>query len=108
MCIVLEKRLSGSYGEFWRKVSSRQVAIAEEKASNGEIVVDANGAAKWAISGNYLPDEYVELLQHTSFADKFDPDTTVLARRVQTAEELKRNRECAVVVDVITGQRFKV
>ena len=129
MCNVLEKRLSGAYGAFWQKEAKKQVADMQTKADNGEIIFEINGAVKWVSSGNYLPEECVELLLHTAYADKVDPDITALARKVQTHEQLERYRESrknyvpsdeelyemraafgegTTVVDVITGQRFTV
>lgn len=127
MCNTLEKRLSGAYGSFWKETAEKQVAKMQADAENGEIVFEPNGAVKWAKSGNYLPEECVELLLHTTFADKVDVDVTTLARKVQDAETIAKYREArknyvpddeelyemraafgegTTVVDVITGQRI--
>ena len=79
-----EMELSGKLGDFWKRNAEKEIARMQERADNGEILIDGNGAAYWATNGNYLPSDCVEKLQRTSFF--FDAEATNDAERRQTAE----------------------
>ena len=120
-----EMELSGKLGEYWVRNAQNEIAKMQEKADNGEILLDHNFAAYWEVNGNYLPSDCVEILSHTKFF--FDAEATNKAREKQDAEFFSnywKNRtglseetlfemraafgEGTLVVDVITGQEFKL
>ena len=119
-----EMEWRGDLGEFWKKHAHEE---AERLiAQRDEMIVEDDGAVKWASSGNYLPADCVEKLLFGG-ADWFDADATARKRdaqneaflesyrkaqtgRKRSAEEIAEMRaafgEGAVVVDVLTGERF--
>ena len=119
-----EMEWSGQLGAFWEKHAHEE---AERLiAQRDEMIVEDDGAVKWASSGNYLPADCVEKLLFGG-ADWFDADATARKRdaqneaflesyrkaqtgRKRSAEEIAEMRaafgEGAVVVDVLTGERF--
>lgn len=117
-----EQEWSGMLGEFWMKHAHEEAERMMAKRS--EIEVEADGAAKWISSGNYLPAHVVEILTFAG-ADFFDAEATKAKREAQneasiaaykasrkahkvTAEERYEMQAAfgrgARVVDIITGE----
>ncbi|MBQ6503095.1 MAG: hypothetical protein IJI57_04180 [Flexilinea sp.] len=118
-----EKELSGVLGEYWKRNAEREIADMQERADNGEILLDGNCAAYWASNGHYLPLECVQMLSHCAFF--FDADATIRAEKEQSdrfLEEYRNTRhelsaeeraemraafgEGTEIVDVISGERY--
>ena len=99
----------------------------QKQADDGEIGLDTSRAAYWISSGNYLPEDCVEKLLHTTFS--FDPEATARAREKQVAEDLAEYRRLRkghkpseeelfemraafgkgeTVVDIITGDEYEL
>ena len=90
MTTRFEKELSGMLGEFRKREAERKIADMQEKADNGEILLDGNCATYWEKSGHYLPAECVEILGHCAFF--FDAEATLKAEEEETARFLENYR----------------
>lgn len=117
--------LAGKHGSFWKDNALKEIAKMQKYADSGEICLDPNGGVYWKSSGYYLPDECIEKLGHTTF--KFSAKETKIARKLQGEkfiEEYRKNPHTpsfeeicemraafgkgAVVVDVFSGQQYKL
>lgn len=112
------KEFSGEFGAHWKAEAERQVARLVKAYEDGELVVEGDGAAKWA-RGSYLMSDAVAALTHSGVS--FDPEATERRRAEEagaflasyrpaplTAEERHELRAAfgdEPVVDVLTGQR---
>ena len=85
-----EMNLEGKFSEFWKKNAEQEILKMQERLHNGEIGVDANGAVYWTSVNSYLPEDCVEILQHTGFS--FNAEATAIARKKETAEVIERYR----------------
>jgi hypothetical protein len=112
---------NGEFGAFWQKNAHEEAARLLAQKDN--IEVEADGAAKWKSSGNYLPADVVDKLTFAG-ADFFSAEATAAKRDAQTAEFLNSYRknhkvtaedraemEAAfgkgtTVVDIITGEKI--
>ena len=118
------QEISGMLGEWWQKEAVREVVKKVQEADN-EAVVEEDGAIRWLESGNYVPDDYCEVLEYAGYA--FSREATKKKRDIQTAEFIEQYRknppkltaedicemrnafgEGAVVMDVITGKKVRV
>ena len=79
-----QMKLSGQLGDYWKRNAEEEIARMQDRVDNGEVLIDGNCAAYWKSNGNYLPEDCVEKLLHTSFF--FDADATNAARKKQYAE----------------------
>ena len=119
-----EQEWSGALGEFWRKQAHAEAERLLAQRDN--IEVEADGAAKWISSGNYLPADVVEKLTFAG-ADFFSAEATAAKREAQTAaflDSYRRNYkgpseeekaemraafgEGATVVNIITGEKTRL
>lgn len=119
-----EQEWNGMLGAFWKKQAHEEAERLLAQRDN--IEVEADGAAKWISSGNYLPADVVEKLIFAG-ADFFSAEATAAKREAQTAAFLESYRknykepsaeermemEAAfgkgtTVVNVITGKRTKL
>lgn len=85
------QEISGDLGEYWRKDAERKVQDymlqADERA-----IVEPNGAIRWKWNGNYLMDDYCEVLEYGGY--DFSREATAAARDEQNSkflEEYRRN-----------------
>ena len=117
-----ERELSGELGAFWKKNAEAQIREMQDKADNGMIGMDPDGAVYWTTNGNYLPSDCVEVLKHTDLS--FSPEATQNARNIQTAMALERYShtttdeervemraafgEGTTIVNIITGERIRL
>lgn len=81
-----QKEISGQLGNFWKKNAEDEVAKAV-KSANEDAVVDSDGAIKWKLSGNYIPDDFCEKLEYAGY--DFDRQTTSDKHDIQVAEFIK-------------------
>ena len=118
-----EQEWSGALGEFWRKHAHEEAERLLSQRDN--IEVEADGAAKWISSGNYLPADVVEKLTFAG-ADFFSAEATATKREAQTAtflDSYRRNHRTTAeermemgaafgkgttVVNIITGEKIKL
>lgn len=117
-----EKEISGCLGDWWKKHAEGEAWKAVIKA-NAEATVEPSGAIKWNRSGNYIPDDFCEMLEYAGYT--FSRKATAEAREIQQEEFLRDYRanykglseeELAelrsvhgtgtVIVDVITGTKI--
>lgn len=112
-----EQEISGRLGAFWKSSAEREVEHLMEQAD--KIIVEADGAARWAKSGNYLPKDVAEKLAHGGFG--FSKEATEAKRKAQVDAFLSNYREPEMteelayemraafgdqpVYDIITGRR---
>ena len=115
-----EKELSGAFGTFWKKNAEMEIERFQTMADQGEIILDADGAAKWKINKKYLPCDCAEKLSYTSFS--FNLAATVKKREqmdflptrhwAPTAEEIAEMTTVfgsgTTVVNIINGEQIKV
>ena len=85
-----ELEISGKLGAFWKKNAEKEVKWAVEKAA-ADATVEADGAIRWNINGNYLPDDFCEKLEYAGF--EFSREATRVARDAQDAEFLATYRK---------------
>ena len=123
----LQRELNGSLGVHWRESALKEIARMQEKADNGEILIDENGAASWKSNGRALPGDCCEKLAYTSVT--FSAEATAAKReaendaflesyrkanqnRRRSSEELNEMRAAfgtgTTVVDIITGERIRL
>ena len=117
-----EQELSGSLGAFWKGEAMKEIARMQERVDNDEIRTNTCGGAFWNSNGRYLPDDCIEVLQHTDFT--FSPAETKRAREAQTAaflagyhhettDEERAEMEATfgkgtTVVDILSGERIRL
>ena len=53
-----EKELSGALGTFWKKNAEMEVERFQTSADQGEIILDADGAARWKTNQRYISNNY--------------------------------------------------
>ena len=120
----LQRELNGSLGVHWRESALKEIARMQEKADNGEILIDENGAASWKSNGRALPGDCCEKLAYTSVT--FSAEATAAKREAENDAFLESYRKAnhrhseeelnemwavfgtATVVDIITGERIRL
>lgn len=119
-----EQEISGALGAFWKDRAQEEVRKAVRDAET-KAVVDEYGAIKWRNNRRYLHDDFCEKLEYACYP--FSRKATARAREeadraffeeyrkadhTPSAEMLAEMRaafgEGAVVVDVISGRKFRV
>ena len=114
---------NGELGAFWQRNAHEEAERLLAQRDN--IEVEADGAAKWKSSGNYLPADVVEKLTFAG-ADFFSAEATAAKREAQTSEFLDNYRKShkttaeetmkmeaafgkgTTVVDIITGEKIRL
>ena len=116
------QEITGVLGDYWKKDATKRVQDYVEEAKM-KADVDSNGAIRWKNNGNYLMDDYCEVLEYAGYP--FSREATKAARDAQVAEKLAAYRanppmmtdediaemraafgSGTSVVDVISGQRI--
>lgn len=116
------QEITGVLGDYWKKDATKRVQDYVEEAKM-KADVDSNGAIRWKNNGNYLMDDYCEVLEYAGYP--FSREATKAARDAQVAQQLadyKSNPPMMTdeeieemraafgsgtsVVDVIGGQRI--
>ena len=118
------QEITGVLGDYWKKGATKRVHDYVEEAKV-KADVDSNGAIRWKSNGNYLMDDYCEVLEYAGYP--FSREATQIARDAQVAEQLadyKANPPMmtdeniaemraafgggTIVRDVITGKKYKL
>lgn len=116
------QEITGALGDYWKKDATKRVQDYVEEAKM-KADVDSNGAIRWKNNGNYLMDDYCEVLEYAGYP--FSREATKAARDVQVAQQLADYRanppmitdediaemraafgSGTSVVDVISGQQI--
>ena len=116
------QEITGALGDYWKKDATKRVQDYVEEAKM-KADVDSNGAIRWKNNGNYLMDDYCEVLEYAGYP--FSREATKAARDAQVAEQLAAYRSNppmmtdeyiaemraafgsgTSVVDVISGQQI--
>ena len=116
------QEITGVLGGYWKKDATKRVQDYVEEAKM-KADVDSNGAIRWKNNGNYLMDDYCEVLEYAGYP--FSREATKAARDAQVAEKLAAYRanppmmtdediaemraafgSGTSVVDVISGQQI--
>lgn len=120
-----EMEISGALGNYWKASAEREIEKLQEKADNGEILVDENGAASWKSNGRVLPSDCAEKLSWTTL--DFSIEATAAKRDEETARSLESYRRSytgptveermemeaafgkgTTVVDIVSGTRIRL
>ena len=118
-----ERDYRGDFGEYWKNDAQKQIAKMIQEYESGQLVIEADGAGRWKSSGHYIPDDCAVVAVYAGIP--IDRDATKRARdrqnaeffksikpREYSAEEMAEMRNAfgagAEVVNVLTGQRFRV
>lgn len=116
------QEITGVLGDYWKKDATKRVQDYVEEAKM-KADVDSNGAIRWKNNGNYLMDDYCEVLEYAGYP--FSREATKAARDAQVAQQLAAYRanppmmtdeyiaemraafgSGTSVVDVISGQQI--
>ena len=119
-----QRELSGELGAYWQRQAEAELERVKVDLDAGQITIDEAGVARNRI-GRVLMDDLLEkLLLVTDKADsaatqaareaevKADLESYRASRKAPSGEELAEMRaafgEGATVVDVLTGEKFKL
>ena len=119
MLTRFQKEISGQLGDYWKRDAEKRMKEYVDKA-NVDAVVEEDGAIKWKRSGNYLMDDYCEVLEYAEYpfsraATNSKRDAQVHKEldkyrktpKIYTAEEISEMKAAfgdgATIVDVISG-----
>ena len=83
------QEITGILGDYWKKDATKRVQDYVEEAEM-KSDVDSNGAIRWKNNGNYLMDDYCEVLEYAGYP--FSREATKAARDAQVAEQLAAYR----------------
>ena len=64
-----QREISGDLGTYWQQDATMRVHDYVEEAKV-ETEVDSNGAIRWKTNGNYLMDDYCEILEYAGMGKK--------------------------------------
>ena len=79
------QEITGVLGDYWKKDATKRVQDYVEEAKM-KSDVDSNGAIRWKSNGNYLMDDYCEILEYAAYP--FSREATKAARDAQIAQQL--------------------
>ena len=98
------KEISGGLGPYWQKDAAKRVHDYVEEATV-QAEVDSNGAIRWKSNGNYLMDDYCEILEYADYP--FSREATRVARDAQVAEQLAAyiENQCVMTDDYVAEMR---
>lgn len=121
-----QREIAGDFGDYWKRDALSKVDEYTKHADEAAIVED-DGAIRWKKNGNYLPDDYCEVLEYGRYP--FSREATRIKREEQQAENLAQYRERmknyvpseeelyemrsafgegTTVVDALTGQKYNI
>jgi len=119
-----QQEISGQLGDYWKESAQKRVKEYIQKATS-DAIVDQVGAIKWKSNGQYLMDDYCEVLEYGGF--DFSRAATSIARSIQQEESIARYKENRqqpsaeeifemraafgrgkTVIDVIAGQEIQL
>ena len=86
-----QQEISGALGQWWKEQAEKELEDAIRKA-DADAIVEPDGAIKWVKSGNYLMDDFCEMLEYAGYP--FSRESTANARDIQNSkfiEEYKKN-----------------
>ena len=85
-----QQEISGALGEYWKKSAEEEV---KEKIvyANENATVEEDGAIRWANGGNYLMDDYCEILEYAGYP--FSREATRIKREEQNAISIAEYKE---------------
>ena len=124
MMTRFQRELNGDLGAYWQRQAEAELERVKADLDAGQITIDEAGVARNRI-GRVLMDDLLEkLLLVTDKADsaatqaareaevKADLESYRASRKAPSGEELAKMRaafgEGATVVDVLTGEKFKL
>ena len=93
-----EKEITGMLGEYWERQAQIRVKSCVREAKN-EAEVDETGAIRWKHNGQYLMDDYCEVLEYAEYP--FSREATRIAREAQNEVFLREYKSSgrSVMVD---------
>lgn len=119
-----QKEIAGDFGDYWKRDALKRVDEYTKQADE-EAVVEDDGAIKWKDSGNYLMDDFCEVLEYAGY--DFSRPATRRKRDKQNAESLANYRKNKkplskeerdemraafgngqTVVDLLSGDRYRL
>ena len=86
-----QQEISGALGQWWKEQAEKELEDAVRKA-DADAIVEPEGAIKWVKSGNYLMDDFCEMLEYAGYP--FSREATAKSRDIQNSkfiEEYKKN-----------------
>ena len=86
-----QQEISGALGQWWKEQAEKELEDAIRKA-DADAIVEPDGAIKWVKSGNYLMDDFCEMLEYAGYP--FSRESTAKSRDIQNSkfiEEYKKN-----------------
>lgn len=86
-----QQEISGALGQWWKEQAEKELEDAVRKA-DADAIVEPDGAIKWVKSGNYLMDDFCEMLEYAGYP--FSREATAKSRDIQNSkfiEEYKKN-----------------
>ena len=86
-----QQEISGALGQWWKEQAEKELEDAIRKA-DANAIVEPDGAIKWVKSGNYLMDDFCEMLEYAGYP--FSREATAKSRDIQNSkfiEEYKKN-----------------
>ena len=86
-----QQEISGALGQWWKEQADKELEDAVRKA-DADAIVEPEGAIKWVKSGNYLMDDFCEMLEYAGYP--FSREATAKSRDIQNSkfiEEYKKN-----------------
>ena len=119
-----KREISGALGDYWKKDAEERVERYVAQA-NEDATVDEDGAISWKCNGNYLMDDFCEIVEYARYnfsrlatAQKRDKQNDEFIAEYRknyngpTEEELYEMRaafgEGATVVNILTGESIRV
>ena len=124
MMTRFQRELSGELGAYWQRQAEAELERVKADLDSGEITIDEAGVARNRIGWVLMDDLLEKLLLVTDKADsaatraareaevKADLESYRASRKAPSGEELAEMRaafgEGATVVDVLTGEKFKL
>ena len=78
-----QQEISGALGQWWKEQAEKELEDAVRKA-DADAIVEPEGAIKWVKSGNYLMDDFCEMLEYAGYP--FSREATAKSRDIQNSK----------------------